>query len=453
MLARFRSHRGLILMGAALLLLLVSGLFLASALSRQGEPYLGEVALTGSPYRIRLLKTYDGPVDYSWQSSRFRSFLPSAPRVPPNIHVQLAGTDRITGQPGQTFLFRTVDDRGRYVMPMGNSVHGIVCEFVESTGFVFQVQIAMADFPHWGTYAFTRSAFPRRDRELRIRMERESPGMTPAEMLVVPNPYYRADFPEWQPAPLPTMKSNGPLKVHLEKVFADDHHRGARLELRGESAQADWQQPYFDYHFEDATGNRGLALSPFEPVWKAVVRIYRSSTSPFPDELHEVLSGVPILKPGTVQPIHRTIEMGGVQCLVRCAAGAGIVRLQGETLTARINEGGDSTPVFTGSTGQGFHELASPSPFLWIEIRQLSQHSRIVVQQVLPDGKRSECPLTSISTSDGAGSRNYVLARLENAAIPDVTEITLAVNRPETMEFQIAPPAEARERILNPPHH
>ena len=443
MLQKLRSPLGCLLVSA---LLLVGGLVLlfVLAIRRGGDPYIGEVLLADGVHRLRLYQTTDGPLKYEWKPPVMQRYLPLPGRSHiPSIDVNLDGLDRWQNEPGYSFLFRAVDAQGRYANPPGRVLE---FEFVESTGFVFKQPIGTADFPHWGTHALTRCALPRRDKDLLIRIRnRVKPKSKPVDM-TVPNPCYRTDFPVWEAETLPIEKTKGPLTVRLA-AFVYQYSR-IYPEFSAISSDPSWASPNFQYSLEDATGNRGEILSPFEPVWKLKTKVYRYADAEFPVFDRSVLENLKILVAGTVKPINQKLQIGGFECRVLCIAGAGIVHESKGQFTAKPLGYPDTAQMFSGgyANGQSYMEVSRPNPFVWIEMLAKLPHGQRIEVQYFLDGQRTACPLGHIGSND----RTFIVAELP--VIPSTAEVdlTIALSRPEEFEFLVAPPANARVELTKP---
>jgi len=435
--------------GCALLSALCFGAFLvvAMAIKKEEDPYLAEVAIPGSTDRLRLLSTTDGPLKYHWNPPRFANFFPKPGRVyVPPIQVNLDGLDRMSNQPGHTFLFRTVNSSGKYTNP-NQTMAGF--EFIESTGYVFR-RFGFADFPHWGVYAMTRSCLPRRDKELTIRIKPDwnKPGFTEMK---IPNPVYKENIQDWQPEPLPVTKTVETLTARLEAIRYHGSSQGAGYiycQIRGESPTPEWTNGAFHTTFEDATGNQGQELSPFEPAWKVVARAYRNWATPFPSELVTSRVKIPILGPGKVQALDHELTVAGQTFKLRCVAGPGVTKETPSGFTAQMNEKPPTdgqhqftTTSFQHTNGQELCFISSAHPITWIETQPPKDHEQVIVQLVSPDGTITPCQMSSSQSS-----QRYLIIPELKAPSPDVQEIELqiAISRPRIVEFVVAPPEEAR---------
>ncbi len=442
MLKKLRSPFGCLLVSGLLFIGTMVGLFVL-ALRRGGDPFLAEVTRADGVHRLRLLKTQAGPFEYSWKPPVFQSFLPlPGPRVPP-ITISLNGLERLTNTPGQTFLFRTVDAQGRYASPPGIWPE---FDFVESTGFVFSDRIGMPDYPRWGAYALTRCNLPRRDKELRIRVKESSaPGYS--QDMTIPNPCYRDDFPVWQADTLPAEKTIGPLTVQLKSC--EWLYGRLNPEWMATSTDASWTNPQFQHTLEDATGNMGETLSPFEPVWKLRTSVYRSTPAEFPSADCGVLKKLPILAPGTVQALDQKLQVAGLEFRVLCIAGAGIVRVSNGQFTAKtLADPASGLSTSSGSaSGQNYMEVSRSHPFVWIEHPNNLPHGQRVEVQFTQAGQRIAASLGHI----GTGDKSYIVAELPVSTGTSEVDLTVALNRPEAFEFFVTPPAAAREEVVKPP--
>jgi hypothetical protein len=436
MFAKLRSRRWLLVM---LCTVVFGGLFfpLAFVLMMRDDPFLAEVAFPGGEHRLRLYQTVEGPLEYEWKSSRIEPLLRLLRRSPlPSIHVELNGLDWHEQVPGHSFMFRTVDSRGQYADP---NLTMPTFSFVESSGFVFD-QVRTADAQAWGTYALTRCALPRRDKELTIRIRPE----INAHLIhmKVANPCYRESFPVWQTESLPNTKTRGDLSVTLREV--EWLYRSIYFDFDTRSESASWKHCHIREVLEDATGNRGHRLSPFEPAWKVIARTYRADAAQYPPELRTTVK-VPILAPGTMQAIDKTIDVAGVQILLVCAGGAGAVETRNGQLTTAVlpaSSTGLTRPEFH-VTGQNSVKAVSPSPFLWFELVNLLPEDETAVQLVGLDGMRTACQLNGLITA----TKRHKIAELKPLNGATEVEVNIVINRPEKFEFIVAPPPGAREGV------
>lgn len=444
MLAKLKSPIGCALATA---LFLGACLVTLVALGKKEDPYLAEVALPGSKNRLRLLSTTAGPLDYNWKPPRFENWIPrpGVSYVPP-IQVKLTGLDSMTSQPGHTFLFRTVDDRGKYTNP-NQTTMGF--EFTESTGYVFK-RYGFVDFPHWGVYALTRSCLPRRDKELTIRIEPDWNAKPFVEMKI-PNPAYQEQIVEWTPEPLPATRVRGALtaRIHGMTYVPSNFGEGFfSFDIRGESTSAEWSGCYFSATLEDATGNRGNDLSPFEPAWKVHARAYRGGAAEFPADLVSPRVKVTIPAPGTIVELGQVLEAGGLKILIRSVSGVGVITEQLGTFSAKSLPAPkpDEPPLQRARlsadhiNGKPLMTVTTPRPLVWIEPLGISNEVHTVVRQFEADGQVKACDPNFMQT----GERHIILAELNVPTGATETEIQVAINRPEPFEFVVAPPEEAR---------
>lgn len=444
MLAKLKSPIGCATVAA---LLFAASFVVIVLVGRKEEPYIAEVALPGSSDRLRLLRTTDGPLRYRWNPPKFANFFPRpGSAFVPQIQVDLNGRDLMTDQPGHTFLFRTVNSSGKYTNP-NQTMAGF--EFVESTGFVFK-RFGFVDYPHWGVYALTRSCLPRRDKELTIRIKPDWNKPEFAEMKI-PNPVYKEKIPEWQPEPLPVTKTVENLTARLEAIQYHGSSQGSGYiycQIRGESPTPEWTNGAFHTTFEDATGNQGMELSPFEPAWKVVARAYRNWATPFPAELVTSRVKIPILGPAKVQALDRELTVAGQTFKLRCVAGPGITQETATGFTAQLNEKPPTegqhqftSTSFKHTNGQELCDVTSPHPIAWIETQPPKDHEQVIMQLVSSEGTITPCQMSSSQSS-----KRYLLIANLIPPSPDVQEIELqiAISRPRIVEFVVAPPEEAR---------
>ena len=129
------------------------------------------------------------------------------------------------------------------------------------------------------------SGFPRRDQDLTIRMTLLAAKMNEKDItqqFTIPNPFYREEFPVWTPETVPATKTVDGMTVQLANLgYGWKYFNPSFLQQVGEDR---WERCDSFMHIEDATGNQGESLSPFEPAWKIMADIFPVSSSHFPVE-------------------------------------------------------------------------------------------------------------------------------------------------------------------------
>jgi hypothetical protein len=257
----------------------------------KAEPYLGEVTLSDGVTKYRLLKLTDGPLDYDWKnpSPQVLRWLPPRFRGPHVgfVPIHLDGFTQFNRFPGVSYYFRPVDSEGRYTNgPAGRGgMFGPAIDFQDSDGFVFGIN-RPASWPQHsvlGATGSTVSAIPRRDPILKILIQesRTQPG-SPTHVMEIENPFYKPGFPAWRGEGLPQEAlvddpaAPEGARVTLRKLVFDD--KGNLYDHSDFKVKAGTWYPFHEVWLEDATGNRGTRLSPFEPAWKV-----HFSLAPSPD--------------------------------------------------------------------------------------------------------------------------------------------------------------------------
>jgi hypothetical protein len=132
--------------------------------------------------------------------------------------------------------------------------------------------------------------FERRRADLRLRVTRQ--GAT--SVFTIPNPSAHAQFPAWQPEPVPQTRRVGELEVVLrsfgfykeedpEPTYIHSQVR-AELEVRHRGEKVPGLIFFLEAQLHDATGNWGDELRPppfSEPAWKISRPVMRTGDYPF----------------------------------------------------------------------------------------------------------------------------------------------------------------------------
>ena len=425
--------------------LIVFGAIMSVALWARPDnetPYLADSPVDGTRFHLRLLKISDQPFRYRWKVPRWFPLLPA--QSPPgdeswpgDIDISFGGAN--FGQntlPAVGLLFRYVDEHGDWAAPWEYPS----VRFVESNGWIHRPN----GFNKFDSDAclVTTSSLPRRDPTLAIEWKSQGQLRTATATIDVANPFYRSDFPEWDVQPLPQTQVRGDLTVELLRLRSNRYDHGAVVTARDSTGA--WMLPENqhdnqDVLLEDATGNVGRILSPFEPAWKVVVPIFRKpEASHAPEHVHTIGS-FRIPNPGKVIPIDRTIPMAKGVIRIHCVAGAGTVRLDRGALTTSTDLNPHRDADLTGPDYYGW--ASHPQPFLWVCFDETPSDRKLVLRCRAPTKEPLDTTLDN--TLDFRLSK---VIPLPSATLGSVEiEISLIECVSERFEFFVAPPQDLRD--------
>lgn len=453
------------------ILLVVAGLIAVGVLvelrRRPEEPYIAEVALSDGVSRFRLLKMTDGPLDYDWKDPTpeiLRMLPPPIGRRPVAfVPIHLDGYTQINRFPGVSLYFRPVDAEGRYTNgPTG--VRGMFSpsiEFQESTGFVFRGPgpFAWPEHTAFGTAGLTVSALPRRDPMLKILIhEARSTPSSQTQVMEVKNPFYKPEFPVWQGKGLPQEVSvdhpSAPegARIVLNKLsFREDGNLS--IDHRAESKSGKWH-PRMDVWLEDATGNRGRRLSPFEPAWKVCVALAPTAGVEYPDECVWRLGSWKRPADQSLVDLTPPQNLGGLKIESAFLAGAGCLQtVNGVTSMVPLKPG--LTAGFHSSSSTSFvkgksvltHRLEYTSPFLVLKSPPVD-HEFGIVARLRSEMKTIECS-HGTSTSNTFQHTHVHLDQWPDDGEEWTLEVIFA--KKPAVEFLVTPPDDARQALMKPP--
>ena len=137
--------------------------------------------------------------------------------------------------------------------------------------------------------AFRTDSIPRRDPQLKMQL---FPTQGNPVSMTVDNPFYRTEFPEWTPGPMPARATRGPFSVELTDIVIANE--GGNYPVVNCTCTDPTLEPCHVFaNLEDATGNRGPFVSPTESVWKVVAQL-----------------GVPVT---ATSPLNKRFPLGKIQ--------------------------------------------------------------------------------------------------------------------------------------------
>lgn len=268
-------------------------------------------------------------------------------------------------------------------------------ETVDSSGFVYSEQPGSCTSGRVDgaqLMGFGLRKFPRREAQFPVRLFDRDDQLV-AEF-TVKNPIYRA-YPNWVAGEFPMTNVVGNTRIVLRGLGGRTNRYGRywRPQLTIENVDGSaspLQRRYFE--FLDPTGNQGSELSPREPVWQAVSRLFRPHDAEFPDELRGSFELASLPKPGDVLPVNEEIEVDGVSMRLHFIAGAGSITISnGTTYHARVLDRPVRSGHMSGSSGSSSYETwESESPFILLETEDLGRDVEIQARVYDQDGEQIE---------------------------------------------------------------
>ncbi len=416
------------------------------------ETYLAEATFPDGVHRLRLLRAEMGPLKYHWKNpwngpvtKHLREILPRGPRKGPWGDILLRFPDE-----APTLVFGTVDQQGRF---LENGLGHLDIQFIDSDRFAFSDHSWRGGSNVFGVLP---TAFPRRDQDLKIRIRHEKTPASPFEM-VIPNPFYQENIKEWTPRPFWEPQTQGPLTVRLTGLSVDPHGSTMNsfainrliVDVNTSSPLPEWEDAIVSSSIEDATGNRGTWLSPFEPAWKVVALVYRNPNAKHPPEMVTDLGTIKIPPPGELQMLDKSVTVNGYKLKLRCICGGGAFTRVNEKFSGHALADNSPSGTLSNSSdvgGVSRFNITCGGPFLWVDHDAFpaSNDQRLIfrkdsVEQLHLGPWKSKDEIISLDLKPGQ------------------TEVTLELidSRPERFEFIIAPPeavkAEMLEKLTEPP--
>jgi hypothetical protein len=318
-------------------------------------------------------------------------------------------------------------------------------EFVESTGYVFDSPVT----GHNSSYnlkSMSDPAFPRRDPMLHMRLyEKETDRLL--FDLTVPNPGYQPHVMEWSPEELPIRKTISPFTVTLKHGPAEFKHQYlADDDLEITSTDPRWilTRPKRHFWLSDATGNTTYVfpgLSPYEPVWKLNVRLWRSSDAEFSADEVWKTQFYPLPSPSIVEKLDLKTTLSGVEVEVMMLAPAGSVYSDDTKITVEqmIPAIGSGVAMEWGS-GQGigpFRRIHSGRSFIPVIYSAVDEETEIILTIRDQNGTK-----LSIDNGGTYGMNGTSMRIVQFEPKPESTEVQLEVivNKGRTFEFFVTPP-------------
>ncbi len=413
--------------------------------SAADEPFLAEVPLPDGVHKLRLLRVQDEHLTYRWKAPLGTKLLSRMRYDRDSLHdIDLSGRllAPFAGWKPTSFLFRVANDHNEWANPWKYFI--VNYEFVESTGYTFLKHPCTQEYPDAGAHLVMTSSFPRRDKQLTIRMKLLAAKMgekDTTQQFTIPNPFYREEFPAWTPEPVPSTKTVEGVTVRL----ADLGYGGKyfRPNFVQQVAEDRWESCDSSMHVEDATGNQGETLSPFEPAWKIMADIFPVPSSHFPVEQVVAVGQFRIPAIGEVIPIEKQFIVGGATVKVRCVCGGGSAE---QTTEGRWKGSPVSIPYgATENENQvSLLSLGKVSPFVVIEMKNLQRDRGLLARCHTKVGIQGSISMYLFE--------NKLVAVPIRGAQDASTEFTfeLVESRPKRFEFIIEPLQRWRDEVTHP---
>jgi len=433
-------------------------------LVRRSQPEPISAELSDRKIRVTLLATGLGSISYSSDSPArafVRKWLPFglSNKLGPVTSASTSGHVDSNGGRRLVLLFQTTRLDGVPISAMESFL--VRTDISESTGFTFVN-------PNYGSYgygngmiAFDVSQFPRRDRELHLRLYRRQPGEpsvdnSAGELLLefsIPNPAYKPDYPVWTPAPLPTSRTIDPVTVTVSKLTAHVEPRYVSADVTTTASDPLWEKHFHYVSFEDATGNTGNYLSPFETAWKLHVVVRRTSEAKFTPAETWTLDPTPNPAADTFQKLDLQHSISGLRFTVRYLASAGKVHEEGGVITIQPPRSPGSSGMST-SSGSSFvngknvsyFEVENGLPFFLLQQPQLPSETELLTFVRDQDGRLLNQP-GSYSTH-GVGGVQYRAVTFTPAPETKTVQLSVILNPSRRFEFLVPPPEELKAEVL-----
>lgn len=410
-------------------------------------PFIAEVSLPDQVHKLRLLETKAEAITYEWKPSATYKLISKVVNYRGRLHdIDLKRIQEVPFAEWKptSFLFRVVDDRDRWANLDASRLFRF--EFIDSNNYIYSSHSeAMLDDNGSGAYLLETSAFPRRDKDLKIRFKFYGPPKPGNEMpveITFPNPYYRTDFPVWSPEAVPVEKSVGGMTVRLEDLGSSSRFRDPTF--RQKVGDNRWVRCDVILRVEDATGNQGKTLSPFEPGWKLIADVFPSPETNFPDAQIHSVGKFTIPAYGEVTPIEKVIDVAGTTITVHCVCGGGSVERMPDGRWLRTLKSppsrGRGNMIDRGPTC-----LSEQEPFVVVGMRTIDDKNRGIVARARTDSRFRGTTLRSFQ------SNSYVAIQIRGSGNPS-PEFTFELIDSQTRRFEyiVAPLQKWRDEFVHP---
>ncbi|HVJ85164.1 MAG TPA: hypothetical protein VM452_05935 [Caulifigura sp.] len=313
-------------------------------------------------------------------------------------------------------------------------------EFDEPTGFIrrttFNTRIST------GNEVLVFENFPRRDEHLNLRFVDRKTTSTWLTASFDVEPPKTPRMPR-DPGPVPQQKQT----ANLDCTFTGFEIPSGIPVVQVRPRSAAWADNEFATTLEEMTGNTGGPMSPFESAWIVKTRVHRTIDAEF--TAADQLTTPPLKLPGEKQvlDLQTTGQAGPASVTIQYLKGpgpGGVEQVGSQWIWSNRPTKSAVTRPVPGRPGvQTIYNINMPSSvnsFVLIDVEQLSADDQLFVIIRDQDGEdlaRETNPGTRFGlTSCRAG---VPFKPRENT---ETVTVSVIVSRPETVEFDVKPPAE-----------
>ncbi|MEI8019650.1 MAG: hypothetical protein WCH39_15700 [Schlesneria sp.] len=435
---------GLVLCGLALVAFV--------PLNHWKEPLPTEVTLSDGTI-VRFEKVFVGTTSYD-SYSRIKGFLTDY--VPKGFQSRMSDRIKTTFsiQPnhlGVLFSTWTKDGKRKQDSPQFLSR----MEFVESTGYVFDSPVTGQN-ASYNLKSMSNPAFPRRDPILHIRLYELGTDRRLFD-LSVPNPGYQPRVTEWSPETIPITKTLSPLTVTLKRGPAEFKHQYLSdddIEIKSTDPRWILTRPKRHFWSSDTTGNTTYVfpgLSPYEPVWKLNVRLWRSSDAEFSADEVWKTQFYPLPSSSKVERLDLKKTLLGVEVEVPMLAPAGTVQDDGTTISVEKPTPNAATGIsMEWGSGKGigpFRRIHSGLPFIPVIYSAVDEETELIL--TIRDQNGTKLSLDNGGTYGMNGS-NMRIVQFEPKPESTDVQLEVIVNKGRTVEFFVTPPKPGNRKDVQP---
>lgn len=375
------------------------------------SPVLAEFKVGG--FQIQLVKVHKGRLRYheSDPVPRWvRKYAPWVNRVvPPRFPIDFDSAESTHQDGGIWFVFR-IEMPPNTLPPVASALIREM-EFDEGE----HIHKCSSCHHHWQVFIYQADSVPRRTRKLPIRLI--EPNGNPIE-ISIDNPFYREQFTEWTPGPMPAKIIRGPFTVELNDIV-QEQGGGFRPITNCSCSDPRLNPCSVTATLEDATGNRGPWISPYEPAWKVVADLRVPIAAPSPLNQRFPVGKIQVPPATTVVPCNLSVKYGKLNLHIRAIVGAG---------TYELVNGRWKVAVGKKSNGHVSGPAILCDYFTYPHDMTITAHS--------PKGDQT---LLSYSSKSSEFESRSALG-LNGYAVGDELEIELTRSKAVRFEFNVAPP-------------
>jgi hypothetical protein len=454
--ARPRRRRRLLI----LLVLTVAGIFLYRVL--QPRPPVIEAVTPDGKFKIRFIAGGVGKIDHHPDSKLYVWFYEVARGWAPVVLFKELPRPQNVSLPGQltnhgadrlmvTFNAERVDGPKPNDL-MQRVFEDVAFEFDESTGYSWEQSWSQESIGPGHTLSFDR--FPRRDALIRCRLVEKSTKRTLMSFSIPNDKPSSVEFDQAPGAPPMTLTSPE-LKCTLKELAAPGEGESLSPVFAVETLDKAWTEHKTTSELEDATGNRGLGLSPFEKAWKARVGVYRTENAVFAPSEGWQSPAFAVPEEGSAVTLDHKGKLGPTALKVLCVKGPGLGQVEETNGQWRFSTQNTSSAVQLPSPGGNpkhfaYYNIDMPHterPFVVLDLDDLDPEDHVVVIVRDQDG-------ATLWKAFDRGTRflrtrcRSVVEFVPRSTTEEVT-VTVIISRPQVFEFYVAPPGELRSKAVN----